>query len=389
MGMKFAGFIGLLVLVGLGLVACSTSKSSNSASTGVLYVASQADSSVSIFSGNLSTGILSSLGTKVTTGNKPSAMIESPDGKTLFVANSQDNTISSYSVNADGTLAAASGTTATGTTPSGLAMDGAGKFLLVANQGTFGDPTSGTVSVYSVSGATLTPVGSYATEDPSALVGNGPVSVAVAPNGNYAYTADQFSNTISAFSVDASGALTPLGVFSYNAGNNPSAVTTTPDGNFVLVANHGSNNVSVFAACTSATLSCVTPDGHLTQVSGSPFSVGLGPTALTIDAGSQGQYLFVADYNSNQVSAFRLGTQTGSLTALSPPTVSTGANPVAVAVLHGTTTVAASGGTTNYVYVANQGGGTISVFSYDTTAGALSGVGTSVATLGQPSALAP
>jgi 6-phosphogluconolactonase (cycloisomerase 2 family) len=107
---------------------------------------------------------------------------------------------------------------------------------------------------------------------------------------------------------------------------------------------------------------------------------------LAID--SQGEYLFVVDNASADVSQYKVGLTSGVLTANSPPAISTGLGPVSVAVRTGPGTLLVDGGTTNYVYVANAGGGTISTYSYDTIQGTLTLVGTAVTTMGQPSAVA-
>ena len=48
----------------------------------------------------------------------------------------------------------------------------------------------------------------------------------------------------------------------------------------------------------------------------------------------------------------------------------------------------ATGGTNNFVYVANIGSASISVYAFDSTTGVLSVVGAPVSTGGQPSAIA-
>lgn len=381
MGMKFGFLSSVLVLLALGLTSCGTSSSTTASGTGILYATTQGNASVSAFGINLGTGTLSTNGNAVATGHGPAAIVGLPSGNSLFVANSQDNSVSSYTVNSDGTLKAASGTTPAGATPMGMAIDPAGKFLFVANQG------SGTVSVYGVNGAALTPMGSVSTATPGVTVATGPVSVAISPNGNYLYVANQFTNTVSGYSVSA-GALTLVPGSPYAVGTAPSAVALTPDGNFLYVANTGTNNVSAFAACTNAILTCPTPTGQLTPVAGSPFPAGLGPVAIAASADAQGEYLFVVDHASNEVSQYKVGVGTGVLTVDSPVAVSTGAGPEAIVIRPGGGTVLTDGGTTNYVYVANTGAGTISVYSYDTITGLLSVVGSAVTTAGQPSGLA-
>lgn len=386
MRMKFGLLTGFLVLLGLGLTSCGTSSSTASSGTGILYVTTQGNISVSAYGITLSNGALSTNGNAVATGNKASAIVMTPKGDAAFVANSQDNTISSYTVNPDSTLAVSGNATPAGTTPMGMTIDPGGKFLFVVNQGTFSDPNSGTISVFGVSGAALTAMGSVSTATAGVTTGTGPVSVAITPNGNYLYVANQFTSTVSGYSI-SSGTLTLLPGSPYAVANQPSAVALTPDGNFLYVANQGSNNLSAFAVCANASLTCTTPTGILTPVPGSPFAAGLAPIAIASAADSHGEYLFVANYGSNELSQFKVGVETGVLTAQSPASISTGANPTSVAVLTGPTTLLNTGGTTNYVYVANITAGTISSFSYDTTLGTLSIVGSALTTSGQPSAI--
>jgi DNA-binding beta-propeller fold protein YncE len=389
MGMKFACLTSLLVLIGLGLISCGNTNTTTATSgTGLLFVTTQGNQSISVWGINLTTGVITTNGNAVSTGNMPAAVATS--GSAVFVANKQDNTISSYTINSDGTLAAASGNAVTaGTTPVGLAVDPAGKFLYVANEGDFADPASGTISVFGIQAATLTASSSISTATPGVLTGTGPVSVAVTANGNYLYVANQFTNTVSGYAVN-SGALTLVPGSPYPTGTTPSSLILSPDGNFVFVTNAGSNNISAFAACTSATLSCVTPDGHLTAVHGSPFASGLAPVSMAIESDAQGEYLYVADYNSSQISEFKVGTQSGVLTALSTPAISTGANPTAVVVRAGSGTLLSTGGTSYYVFTSNATAGTISSFTYDSTTGSLGliGSGTPTTTAGQPSAMA-
>jgi 6-phosphogluconolactonase len=388
MGMGFRFLAVALLLSTLGLISCGTTNSTTASSgTGILYVATQGDKGISSYSVDLGNGAIATIGKEATTGGVPSSVVVA--GNAAFVANSQDGNISSFTVNSDGTLTAASGTQAAGTTPIGMATDSAGKFLFVANQGTFGNPASGTISAFTISGTTLAavPGSPFSAGSPGVLTGTGPVSVAVTPKASYVYAANQFTNTVSGFSVASTGALTPLPGSPYAVGTSPSAVAITPDGNFLYVANTGSNTISAFAICANASVTCVTPDGSLTPVTGSPFSAGVGPVSIAADPA--GTYLFVADEQSNQISQYKISTGTGAISVLSPPAVSVGTNPVSVAVRAGSGALLGDGGTTNYVYVANTGSASISTFSYDTLNGILTLVGGPLTTIGnQPAALA-
>ena len=88
---------------------------------------------------------------------------------------------------------------------------------------------------------------------------------------------------------------------------------------------------------------------------------------MAVESDSQGEYLYVADYNSSQVSEYKVAIQTGVLTALSTPAISTGANPSAVVVRAGTGTLLSTGGTSYFVFTSNASAGTISSFTYDST----------------------
>ena len=250
MGMKFACLTSLLVLVGLGLISCSTG-TNVVAGTGLLYVTTQGNESISVWGIDLATGVITTNTNATATGNMPVAVVLVPSGSAAFVANKQDNTISSFTVNSDGTLAVSGSAVTAGTSPVGMAIDPGGKFLYVANQGNFADPATGTISVFGIQGTTLASAGSVSTATPGVLTGTGPVSVAITSNGNYLYVANQFTNTVSGYSVN-SGVLTLVPGSPYPVGTTPSAVALTPDGNILLVANSGSNSVSAFTACTSA-----------------------------------------------------------------------------------------------------------------------------------------
>jgi 6-phosphogluconolactonase (cycloisomerase 2 family) len=394
MGMRFRFLPGLLIPVLLfGLSGCKTSSSSNSSSgTGSLYVSTQGDSLVSAYTIDLSTGLLTVNGAGVATGTTPSAMLLSPSGDALFIANSATNNISTYAVKSDGSLTAGSSTLPTGMTPLSVAIDSAAHFLFVANQGLQIDPASGTISVFSIQSGSLAEVAGspFRVAALSASSGPGPAAVAVTPDAKFLYVANQFDGTLTGFSVDASGVLTRLTPgATATVGTAPSGMTITPDGGFLYVSNSGSSNVSAFAICNQVVTSCsvpTIPDGALTPVSGSPFSAGLGPSSIV--TAPSGKFLFVVDRQSNQISEYKLATGTGELTPNTQATISTGVTPAGVTLRVGTTVISATQGTTDYLYVANLGSSTMTAYSFDSTAGVLGLVGSPVITGGQPSALA-
>ena len=133
-----------------------------------------------------------------------------------YVANSVDNTVSIYTVNAATGQLRANGYVAAGTGPQSVTVDPSGKFVFVANSG------SANVSVYTINASNggLTGVGAVA-------AGTNPYSVTVDPTGKFAYVANFGSNNVSAYTINATtGVLTSVGA-AVAAGNNPKSVTTT------------------------------------------------------------------------------------------------------------------------------------------------------------------
>jgi 6-phosphogluconolactonase (cycloisomerase 2 family) len=393
MGMRFRFLPGLMIpVLLLGFSGCSSSSSSTSSGTGALYVSTQGDSLVSAYTIDLSTGLLTANGAGVATGGSPSAMLLSPSGDALFIANSATNNISTYTVKSDGTLTAGSSSLPTGMTPLGMAVDSAAHFLFVANQGLQIDPASGTISVFSIQSGSLTEVAGspFRVAAISAPSGPGPAAVAVTPDGKFLYVANQFDGTVTGFSVDASGVLTRLTPgATATVGTAPSGMCITPDGGFLYVANSGSSDVSAVAVCNQVVTSCsvpTSPDGTITPVAGSPFSAGLGPTSIV--TAPSGKFLFVVDRQSNQISEYKLATGTGVLTPNTQASISTGGTPAGVTLRVGTTVVSTTQGTTDYLYVTNLGASTMTAYSFDSTAGVLGLVGSPVITGGQPSAVA-
>jgi len=396
--MKFrfiAGPVGLILMA--LLLSCSSSSNLTSATsgTGLLFVAEQGNSTLSSYGITLGSGGLSGINA-VSTGSTPSGIAVTPGVDAVFVSSTASDFVTSYSIGSDGTLTVGP-TAKTGQNPMGLAVDPTGKFLFVANQGTFSNAKSGSISVFSINGTTLTQVSGspFLTETATDITGTGPVSVAVPPTGNYVYVANQFTNTVSAFSYSSTGKLTavPGSPFaSCNLSNTsciaPSAVAISPNGLFLLVANSGSNNVSSFALCVTVSVTCSAPNGAITAVTNSPFPAGIGPGAIAFDPGFN--FVYVADQHSNEVSLYSFGPGSGVMTPLSPPTASTGTTPVSIGVRSGV--IAADVGnstlnTTDFVYVANIGGTSLSIYSLTTATGILGTPQTFTTLAGQPSAV--
>jgi len=384
-----------------GLTACS-SRSLTATGTGsaVLWFTTQGDNSLWTYEVTLSSGGISQVGSPASTGSFPFTIALNPTLSTLFVDNRASQSISVYSIGSGGGLTPVSSTTKSGAMPMGMAVDPAGKFLFVANQGTLNLTGSGaqpgTISVFSINGTTLTAVkGSpFKTELPADVSGSGPVAVVVSATGKFLYVANNYSGTVTGFSIGSSGALTQFATPPYIVGTAPAGLAIIPGGGFLYVANSSpvSDSVSAFMICDQVVTSCANPnkpDGTLTPVQGSPFPAGLGPIAIAADPSFH--FLYVLNKQSNQISEYTYATGTGVLSQLSTPSVSTGQTPTSMVVVAGTTGSDVGNTLTNptdYVYVTNLGDSTISAFTLNTTTGVLTPLGQAITTTVNPAAIA-
>jgi 6-phosphogluconolactonase len=226
-----------------------------------VFVANQGSNSVSAFSVDGSTGLLTEItGSPFATAAGPSGLATT--GNTLFVANQGAGTVSVYTIDqSSGNLTQASGSPfAAGTSPTALDVDSSGKFLYVADQATnslLAFSVGGSGQLSSISGSPV-------------AAGTAPVNVRVI--GSSVYVANSGSGNVSGYSIGGSGALTAISGSPFSAGANPVYIASDKSGTPVFVANQGSNNISEFQ---------VGGGGALTAVSGSPFATVVGnPSAI-------------------------------------------------------------------------------------------------------------
>src|SRR5260221_9132204 len=76
---------------------------------------------------------------------------------------------------------------------------------------------------------------------------------------------------VSAYSIGANGALTPVPGSPFAAGTEPLSVAVDPTAKFAYVANAGDNNVSAYS---------IGANGALKPVPGSPFAAGTSPRSV-------------------------------------------------------------------------------------------------------------
>ena len=118
------------------------------------YVANETSDSISEFALDPTTGALTVVtGSPLGTGSAPESLVVAPTGSYLYGANvTSANAVGTFGLTATTGVLSIASTVAAGSLPLSVAVDPAGTFVYAANY------NSGSVSVYSVSGSTLTAV---------------------------------------------------------------------------------------------------------------------------------------------------------------------------------------------------------------------------------------
>jgi DNA-binding beta-propeller fold protein YncE len=245
-----------------------------------------------------------------------------------------------------------------GSTPSGIAVDPSGAFVLVTDSAGGG---AGALLVYQFNAIaqTLTQVtGSPFSMD--VAPGSSPSSVAVDPADLYVFGTNQFrpADGLTGFGINTgSGLLTPLSPPQIATGADAIWVSIDPLDRFVYVSNSTGPTVGSYTGGSVSGYSIGTSGSLSALNSGTAFTAGFTTGAqlgnLAIDP--SGQLLYAADSANAQVVGFTIGAA-GLLTPLTtgfPFQLVTGSFPVPIA-------LDPSG---HFLYVGNTFTDTISMFS--------------------------
>jgi 6-phosphogluconolactonase len=171
------------------------------------------------------------------------------------------------------------------------------------------------------------------------------VSLAVDPSERFLVIAR--GSNVHSYRIDpATGGIEFVDVV---VGGTPWSLTIEPSGQFIYVANVNSNNVSGFRLNAET--------GTLSAVPGSPFGAGANPFRVVVDP--TGTFLYVSNANGSSLGAYRIDPETGTLSDISGSPFPTGMVPEALAIDPSGT----------YLYVANYQN--IDGFSIDPESGAV------------------
>lgn len=295
------------------------------------YVVNFESNDISIYTVHPNSGVLIPAGVAVATGEWPTALEIEPTGHFAYVPNYISNSVSTYAIDTQTGRLTALGTIATGINPRYLVIDPAGHYVYTANWG------SKDISMYRIhaSSGLLTSIRA-ALPSPST-----PFLLNVAPSGKYVYLTDFLTTTaeksISILNLNAlTGELsTPIPI--EFAGAHPIALAFAHSGKFAYVANSlngtSGNSISAYAmdAATGAMhpISCPSPEGcHAYD-----YTTGTNPSSITVDP--SGNYVYVSNATSDDISTYRIDATNGALTKLATST-STGEYPIDIKLMNPT-----------------------------------------------------
>jgi 6-phosphogluconolactonase len=201
----------------------------------------------------------------LTTNNSEAAsLVFSPDGSFLVATERATNNIDVFAVQGDGRLAPIVVNTngGPGSFSVSFAQNGT---AIISETGPAGVANGSAISSYAVqANGTLSAISASVPTFGAANCWN-----AVTPEGRFVYVSNAGSATISGFAIGATGALTPIA--GTVVGTNPSGatnldITVSADGKFLYTLNSGNGTIGIFAIQTDGTLVSVGPaDGIATR----------------------------------------------------------------------------------------------------------------------------
>jgi 6-phosphogluconolactonase (cycloisomerase 2 family) len=275
---------------------------------------------VSVFSINSTTGALTKLASTFATGVLPDSIVIDPTGNCAYVANLNyvhgmpvtAGSISAYTINTNtGVLTPLATSYGTELSPGSVTVDGTGKYVFAANANS--DSISG-YAIQATSGnnaCALTSIGQsfLSTGTNSFYAHPAPAAIAASAATPYIFVAENRTNQITSL-INQSGFLNPsiggnLLNSNFTTDDRPVALALDPHGKYLYAAIYnpnGKSGIDVFKIGAS---------GGLTQV-GALVAADMAPVSLRVDP--LGRFLYVANDDSDDVSIFKINSD-GSLTA--------------------------------------------------------------------------
>jgi 6-phosphogluconolactonase len=348
---------------------CLGSSSSSTAPTlAFAYLVGEGDNGIRAFA-EKSTGDLQALPVPTfSTLPRPVSIALHPSKNFLYVPNLTSNTVSGFSIDhATGVLTPigtalpptpACTSPAVCSNPIGVGINSSGQFLFLLNQGSTSPAIPSSISAFSVDSARglLTPVSGSPFAFASLAAPN-PQFLVVSPTGGSLYVSNGASGNISAFSIGSNGVIAELAgsPFSIGTGATAAGLAIDPKGQFLYAADSTNNKIASFT---------IAGNGTLAVVAGAPFSAGTAPVAVAVDATST--FVYAANQGSNDVSAYKAASGVLTQVAGSPYAVQPGGSVGVPQPSFLTVDV-----TNTFLYVADFGSSNVSAFGIKSSDGTL------------------
>jgi len=264
-----------------------------------VYVSSRGSSTISMYSRDITTGVLTSIGTVASGGLSVYETLISPTGNHVYVIDSYN--IYQYSRNTTTGIL-------TALTPASVSTNGAAFAGAISSDGNHiytTNSSNNTIRIFSRNTTTgaLTDLGT---------MDNGSTSygITVSPDNKHVYVSNGLNgiaNTISQYSRDTTtGVLTPL---------SPATITTTdpwrlvvsPDGKHLYVINRNIHSISRYTRSTTT--------GLLTSIiTHAPVTMAVGKLPWDLTVSPDSKHVYVANYSDNTVSQYSRHIAYGVLT---------------------------------------------------------------------------
>lgn len=270
-----------------------------------VYVTNFIANTVSGFSIDHTSGALAPVGTAVSpspTGPAPVALGIDSAGKFLYVLTQGSTTvpaaISIFAIDQRGLLTAA-GSVPAPASPQALVVSPAAGFLYVA--------ATNTISAFSIAadGSLTAAAGGF-----TAPAGSNLPQMVIEPKGKFLYAPDSVNNAVLSFSIGADGSLTPVAGSPFAAGTQPVSVTVDAGNKFLYTANEGSNDISAYTVSAGA-LTQVKGSPFASTPSG---TTPAQPVFLTFD--DSNQFVYIGNQGPENISAYNINAVDGTLVAV-------------------------------------------------------------------------
>ena len=247
-----------------------------------------------------------------------------PSGHWFYVTNNQNATVSQFTIGTAGALTSMVTSTITSpssyASPTAVAVDPSGKYAYVASQ--IGNGTGqALISQYTIEQSTgALESNGYSLTGPSTYSTPFTIKIASIPSGEYDYVTNYQDGTIWQHKVQDDGTLASLGSVS-TGGTIAIEIAVHPSGKYLYATVYTGSPSSVVAQFnidqTDGTLSAMTP---ATVSAG-----GIGADSIAID--SSGRYAYVTSgdsgWGSTSIAQYEIDQTTGALALMTNPTVPT------------------------------------------------------------------